>query len=362
MEVFFVTAVMTSLIVMAGLLVNRNLKYRALATADRWYAAVVISVQVIVLVCDLLLEENVFSRLPFDLLFSAVSLSLLTGSLVVDKARKTILMVILSMEALLALYYVMCMADLLPMPSHEHIRLLSGIMTVAYVLVFLYCIWYKVRDIHALMQSASVWSWLTFAVDVFYVLSVIIIIMFFHLLPPSLWLMALLSTLMTGLVLAYLYRINSDSSFALLYRHERAIVESMKISSIDAATAGSGEEYMYKEIFERVQKYFEEEKPFLNGDLTINDVVAEVFSNKVYISRAISHFTGRNFCQYVNYHRVMYAIECYRNNTSLKVSELWPMCGFNTIVSFNMAFRLFMNENPSDWCRKEKMKLCRKRK
>ena len=119
---------------------------------------------------------------------------------------------------------------------------------------------------------------------------------------------------------------------------------------------------IFKDIYDRVLEYFETEKPFLNGDLTINDIVAVVYTNKLYISRAISQSTGRNFCQFVNYHRVMYSVECFRKNPELKIAELWPMCGFNTIVSFNMAFRLFMGENPSDWCRKEKIKLFRKGK
>jgi transcriptional regulator GlxA family with amidase domain len=40
----------------------------------------------------------------------------------------------------------------------------------------------------------------------------------------------------------------------------------------------------------------------------------------------------------------------------LKIAELANMSGFNSVVSYNMAFRLFMNENPSEWCRKERAK------
>ena len=136
----------------------------------------------------------------------------------------------------------------------------------------------------------------------------------------------------------------------------------MRISPVEPSASGAAENNVYKELFERIQEYFDQEKPFLNGNLTINDVVTKVFSNKVYISRAIVQFTGRNFCQYVNFHRIMYAMECFRMNTELKVSELWQLCGFNTIVSFNMAFRLFMDENPSEWCRKEKIRLSKKKK
>ena len=38
----------------------------------------------------------------------------------------------------------------------------------------------------------------------------------------------------------------------------------------------------------------------------------------------------------------------------LKVTELASLSGFNSLVSFSMAFRLYMNENPSDWIRKER--------
>ena len=114
---------------------------------------------------------------------------------------------------------------------------------------------------------------------------------------------------------------------------------------------------MYKNLYERVLEYFVEEKPYLNPNLTINDIVEVVFSNKLYISKAISQYTGRNFCQFVNYYRVIHAVELYRNNTNLKVLELASRSGFNSVVSFGMAFRLYMGEKPGDWCRKEKYRL-----
>ena len=101
---------------------------------------------------------------------------------------------------------------------------------------------------------------------------------------------------------------------------------------------------------------------YLNSSLTINDVVKVVFTNKLYISRAISQFTGRNFCQFVNYYRVTYSVRTFRDNPALKVAELALMSGFNSVVSFSMAFRLYMGESPSDWCRKERSRLIRRKK
>ena len=131
----------------------------------------------------------------------------------------------------------------------------------------------------------------------------------------------------------------------------------MRMSHIDSSADSSGTALLYKNLYDRVLEYFVESKPYLNPNLTINDVVSVVFSNKLYISRAISKFTGRNFCQFVNYYRIVHAIEQYRNNTDLKVIELAVQSGFNSAVSFGMAFKLYMGEKPGDWCRREKIRL-----
>ena len=47
----------------------------------------------------------------------------------------------------------------------------------------------------------------------------------------------------------------------------------------------------------------------------------------------------------------------FRQNPKLKIVDLYQACGFNSVASYNMAFRLFMNENPSEWFRKERKKL-----
>ena len=118
----------------------------------------------------------------------------------------------------------------------------------------------------------------------------------------------------------------------------------------------------YEDIYTRIVTLFETEKPYLNSELTINDIVKVTFTNKLYISRAISQFTGRNFCQFVNYYRVYHSIQIYRDNPDMKVIDMATQSGFNSTVSYSMAFRLYMGECPSDWCRKEKLKLRRRKK
>jgi AraC-like DNA-binding protein len=157
------------------------------------------------------------------------------------------------------------------------------------------------------------------------------------------------------MMIALCARITYDVQFVLRSGYETAIIESLKISQIEMNNGVRPD--TYKDLYDRVVEYFEKDKPFLNSRLTINDVVKFVYSNKLYISRAISQYTGRNFCQFVNYYRVMYSVDCFRKNPDLKVAELSEMCGFNSPVTFNLAFHLFMHENPSEWFRKERSRI-----
>ena len=136
----------------------------------------------------------------------------------------------------------------------------------------------------------------------------------------------------------------------------------MKLTKVETALDPSGIDDVYQDIYERVVTYFETEKPFLDSELTINDLVKVLYSNKLYISRAISQFTGRNFCQFVNYYRVTYSMEMFRDNLDLKIHDLATGSGFNSDVSYNMAFRLFMGETPGEWCRKERSRKLKTKK
>ena len=90
-----------------------------------------------------------------------------------------------------------------------------------------------------------------------------------------------------------------------------------------------------------------EKKPYLVTSFNEGDLASALFTNKVYLSRTINHYSGRNFRQYVNYYRVMYATELMKKDRHLKVTELALKCGFNSVVTFNAAFKLNMNMTPS---------------
>ena len=103
-------------------------------------------------------------------------------------------------------------------------------------------------------------------------------------------------------------------------------------------------------LYDRCCKYMMERRPFLVDNYSIQDLANALFTNRLYLSKTINKFSGRNFCSYVNYYRIMYAVELFRANMSLKVVELAELSGFHSNTSFYQAFRSVMGEPPSHWC------------
>lgn len=305
---------------------------------------------------DLISDPGSCCLIMADMMPAVVALWLLSSSMWGCSWTTNAVRVLIGMGLLLTVFHILPSA-LSDVSERKYASILLASMD-AVLVSFLICgfvIW--LRDVKTVMKSGTVWFAVSLIVDVVYVIFIIA--------ASALWQVGAAvpgMLLMTGVSAALGIRIMTDSLFLIWRKQERIIAESMKVTSVTAVVDGSRIDDVYKDLYERIMAYFEAEKPYLDGELTITDVVKALYSNKLYISRAISQFTGRNFCQFVNYHRVMHSVECFRNNPDLKVNELGSMSGFNTIVSFNMAFRLFMGENPSDWCRREKSRLVKKKK
>ena len=264
--------------------------------------------------------------------------------------------------------YLLSAFSVVKLPGTSSFMALSVLVAIFSSGSFVWMIWRKLRDVKSVMKSGNSWSFVNLCVDFIYVLSPMMVLILLYMLQttfPAVFIYALPASavLLILEVIAVAVRISYDSAFVILHEHERVIVESMKIAHMDVPSSSDPKgDSMYKELYDRVVLYFDLSKPYLDGNLTINDVVKEVYSNKVYISKAIFHYTGRNFRQFVNYYRVIYSMDLFRANLEFKVAELAEKSGFNTMVSYTMAFRLFMNETPSEWCRRERAKILKKKK
>lgn len=362
MEIFVAAIIVMMSLSVATFQIIRNVKYRELAERRHRMMPLLLYMEAVLVMCDLWSGGSGFAiRLVADVMLVIIPLSVLSSSLWNISRSSKIVYCAEVLIGVLSMYHIMCSAGLSRPMNPETFLWMTVFLVLIYVLLFLAGVWFRVREVRAVMQAGTVWAGISLATEAVYVVIVLLeVVVLIALSGSADFIGPVVALLLGGAMAACGLRIASDSLFVLMKRHERRIVESMKISPVEVS--GMEADDVYKDIYERVLEYFDRDKPFLNGDLTINDVVSVVFTNKLYISRAISQHTGRNFCQFVNYHRVMYSVDCFRKNPDLKVTELWSMCGFNTIVSYNMAFKLFMGENPSDWCRKEKVRIFRRLK
>ena len=114
-------------------------------------------------------------------------------------------------------------------------------------------------------------------------------------------------------------------------------------------------------LYDGCCRYMTERRPFLVETFTLQDLANAVFTNKLYLSRTINRFSGKNFKNYVNYYRIMYAMELFRRNMCLHIAELAGLSGFRSETVFLRNFKSVMGEPPSQWCSRIRKKFSKNR-
>lgn len=308
-------------------------------------------------------EGSFLSDLLCCIVVGLMSISVISMTLFsVSGLVRTVVRLTVALELLSGVWLLLSSYAGLPEITRLTYMIVSLVSCGVIAALYIWGIYTRLKDVKYVMKSGSVWTNVTLSIDSIYLALILLTAMLHGTIAASLEddnviLITILMSVYTCIYVAFSIRILNTSAFIIMTDHERRIIESMKISHTDNSQESAGTMMLYKNLYDRVLDYFTECKPYLNPNLTINDVVEVVFSNKLYISKAISQCTGRNFCQFVNYYRVIHAVELFREDTNLKVIELATKSGFNSVVSFGMAFKLYMGEKPGDWCRREKFRL-----
>ncbi len=111
------------------------------------------------------------------------------------------------------------------------------------------------------------------------------------------------------------------------------------------------EERRMRVLYKRILLFMEEERPYLDADYDMNRLAHDLYSNKLYLSKTINLLSGRNFRQFINRYRILYAVEIMKKDPRQKLMDVSEQSGFHTVVSFNMAFKINLGKTPSDWIR-----------
>lgn len=110
----------------------------------------------------------------------------------------------------------------------------------------------------------------------------------------------------------------------------------------------SKNQIIYNLLKKKLLHLFIEEKIYLKQDLSLWDICLSLNSNRTYISHIINNEFGMNFNSFVNKYRIKEAkkILASKANNDKSLKEIAYQSGFNSLSSFNRAFKRFENTSP----------------
>lgn len=219
------------------------------------------------------------------------------------------------------------------------------------ILYMLGGLFYKYREPKAIFRKDAAWCCAEEDSRTFYsilvlVLSVALVVLRYEGAPPALY--YVFSVVILALNVLLHIRAYSGRTILLGRKKEKRIQAVMLSSGHLTDVVPEVENTILERAYKRIEQCMREDKPYLDDRFSLERMAEILKTNKVYISRAVNKFTNKNFRQYVNWHRVMYSVELMRADPWLKVIELAFMSGFHSQVTYNMCFKLFLDETPSD--------------
>ncbi|WP_313999022.1 helix-turn-helix domain-containing protein [Xanthocytophaga flava] len=105
----------------------------------------------------------------------------------------------------------------------------------------------------------------------------------------------------------------------------------------------------HSEELVKLKRYMVEKNPFLNPDLTIQDVATDIEMPVRDLSLLINHTLDQHFYDFINSYRIERAMDILRDDTKSKVTilEILYEVGFNSKSSFNTAFKKHTGSTPT---------------
>lgn len=102
-------------------------------------------------------------------------------------------------------------------------------------------------------------------------------------------------------------------------------------------------------LINRICKYIEKEKPYLNSRFKITDLANALGTNRNAISACINTQKACNFTQFVNQYRVEYAKHLMLSKPDIKIFEIYVAAGFANETTFFRAFKNVTGMTPNEW-------------
>ena len=99
----------------------------------------------------------------------------------------------------------------------------------------------------------------------------------------------------------------------------------------------------------RLEAWMEKEKPYLNKDFCLVDLMEVLPMNRTYLSKFINMEYGCSFYQFVTDYRIREAKRLMEENPTMQLQEVADRSGFSSPTVFGRIFRRETGMTPTDW-------------
>ncbi|MFN7115216.1 MAG: helix-turn-helix domain-containing protein [Saprospiraceae bacterium] len=143
---------------------------------------------------------------------------------------------------------------------------------------------------------------------------------------------------------ALLYAVGVYFASTILWREPKPLekpVEKYKNSTLTSEQA--------LQMKARLEQWMQQQKPFLDADLTLNRLANQLNIAPNHLSQLINEQFNINFSEYINSHRLEEVKTQLQNpaNTHLKIASIAYDSGFNSLATFNTLFKKQVGLTPS---------------
>lgn len=109
--------------------------------------------------------------------------------------------------------------------------------------------------------------------------------------------------------------------------------------AVTAPAKASSEQVLGAALEHKLAQLLEEERVWLNPQLTLSDLAMQVGTNRTYLSNYLNNTLNTTFYDYINGFRLKAALEQLNDPaTSVTMVELAESCGFNSTSTFRRVF------------------------
>ena len=122
-------------------------------------------------------------------------------------------------------------------------------------------------------------------------------------------------------------------------------------------TEESSDTELEEDINKKLLEYIKEEKPYLNPELSLQDLADKLDVKRHHLSNVINQKHNKNFYEFINQYRIIEvkAMLTDPENKHLKLISIAYDAGFNSKATFNRIFKQTTNMTPSQFISSQKV-------